>query len=330
MIRLGKSELEVSRITLGTWVFAGGKLWGNQDVAASVATVHAALDGGINCFDSAPAYGGGEAERVLGLALEGRRDKAVIATKVSTGEQSREALLESCEASLKRLKTDYIDLMQVHWPSPDVPFEETIGTFEELKSQGKVRYFGVCNFSNIDIRKWLSAGGEFISNQLPYSLLTRAIEYEIIPECEEHGIVTLPYSSLMQGLLTGKFRNGDEVPEGRARSRHFRGDRPLSRHGESGCEDETFTAIERIREISVGFGQPMEAVALAWVLAQPTVASAIMGARNVAQLEANLKGMNIELSSEVLKDLNAATDEVKELLGRNPDIWESPGRYSLK
>jgi aryl-alcohol dehydrogenase-like predicted oxidoreductase len=291
--------------------------------------VHAALERGINCFDSAPGYGDGEAERILGLALEGKRDQAVILTKVSTGEQSRADLIASCDASLRRLKTDYLDLLQVHWPSPDVPFEETIATFAGLKEQGKVRFTGVCNFSDLDMRRWLAAGGEMISNQLPYSLLTRAIEFDILPECEEHGVVSLAYSSLMQGLLTGKFRTADEVPEGRARSRHFRNDRPVARHGEAGCEEQTFAAIERVREISKEVGEPMEAVSLAWVLAQPTVASAIVGARSVEQMEANVRGMQINLSGEVVQSLNAATDEVKQILGSNPDIWESPGRYNL-
>jgi aryl-alcohol dehydrogenase-like predicted oxidoreductase len=235
-MKLGQTELEVSRLTLGTWAFAGGKLWGDQEQRASEATVQLALDEGINCFDTAPAYGAGKSEEVLGEALKGRRGEAVIMTKVSTGEQSREALIRSCEASLRRLGTDYIDLLQVHWLSPDVPMTETIAAFAELKEAGKIRYSGVCNFSAGDIHSWLKSGGEMVSNQLPYSLLTRAIEFEIIPECQRKGISTLPYSPLMQGLLTGKLRNADEVPEGRARSRHFRDDRPMARHGGAGCE----------------------------------------------------------------------------------------------
>ena len=316
-------------MTLGTWVFAGGQIWGEQEERESISVVQRALDAGINFFDTAPAYGEGKAEEVLGRALAGRRDRAVIATKVSTGQQSREALLRSCEASLKRLGTDYIDLLQVHWPSPDVPIAETVATFAELKAAGKIRYGGVCNFSVKDINRWLDAGGEMVSNQLPYSLLTRAIEFEILPACRKRGIATLPYSPLMQGLLTGKFRTADDVPEGRSRSRHFRPDRPLARHGEPGCEKETFAAIARIGEIAEAAGQPMDAVALAWVLAQPTVGSVIFGARTVEQLQANIRGMEIELAPEVIAALTEATGTVKERLGANPDIWESPGRYNL-
>lgn len=321
--------MEVSRLTLGTWAFAGGQIWGEQELRESVSTVHAALEAGINFFDTAPAYGAGKSEEVLGEALKGRRGEAVVATKVSTGQQSREALLKSCEESLERLQTDYIDLLQVHWPSPDVPFAETVAAFAELKHAGKIRYAGVCNFSAKDISRWLDAGGEMVTNQLPYSLLTRAIEFDIIPACEKRGIATLPYSPLMQGLLTGKFKTPDDVPDGRSRSRHFRPDRPMARHGEPGCEAETFAAIEQVGEVAQAAGQPMDAVALAWVLAQPTVGSVIFGARTVEQLKANTLGLEIELSDDVLQELTKATAEVKELLGANPDIWENPSRFNL-
>ncbi|MEX0325328.1 MAG: aldo/keto reductase [Puniceicoccaceae bacterium] len=328
-MKLGRSELEVSRLTLGTWAFAGGQIWGEQERRESVSTVHAALDAGINFFDTAPAYGAGKSEEVLGEALQGRRGEAVIATKVSTRQQGREALLKSCEESLARLKTDYIDLLQVHWPSPDVPFREIVATFAELKHAGKIRYAGVCNFSARDISRWLDAGGEMVTNQLPYSLLTRAIEFEIISACEKRGIATLPYSPLMQGLLTGKFRTADDVPDGRSRSRHFRPDRPMARHGEPGCEGETFAAIKKVEEIAASAGQPMDAVSLAWILAQPTVGSVVFGARTVEQLKANIRGMEIELSSETVSELTKATEAVKDLLGANPDIWENPSRFNL-
>lgn len=325
-MKLGKTDLEVSPLTLGTWVFAGDQLWGKQDKLESIRTIHAALERGINFFDSAPAYGDGKAEKRLGQALDGRRDSAVIGTKISHQHQKADDLIKSCERSLKLLRTDYIDLLQIHWPVADVPTEETIWALETLKRQGKVRYTGLCNFGVQQLEDWQRHGGEVVSNQVSYSLLWRGIEYEIVPKCEEAGIAVLSYSPLMQGLLTGKFHTADEVPEGRARSRHFRGDRPLARHGESGCELETFSAIERVREISRHMGLPMSAVALAWLVQHPFVGSVIFGARSVKQLEQNLFALEVELPQETVNELNAATNEVKAILGLNPDMWESPGR----
>ncbi len=326
-MRVGKTDIEVSRLTLGTWAFAGGKIWGDQDLKTSITTVHAALDNGLTTFDSAPGYGAGEAERVLGLALEGRRAEAVIATKVAPEQLGYQDLLESCEASLKRLRTDYIDLLQVHWPSHAIAMEESIRAFRKLKEQGKVRYIGVCNFGPRDMRDWLAQGGEMVSNQLPYSLLSRAIEYEIIPDSRERGISILPYSPLMQGLLAGKFATADDVPEGRARSRHFSGTRRSARHGEAGCEEETFAAIEEIGVLAEQVGLPMERLALAWLLHQDSVASVIVGARNIDQLMENLPAKDVALSTEILQALNGATGRLKQLLGPNPDLWESPGRF---
>jgi aryl-alcohol dehydrogenase-like predicted oxidoreductase len=302
-------------------------MWGEQDEARSIRTVHAALDAGIRVFDSAPGYGAGESERVLGKALEGRRDEAVIATKVSRSELAATDLVASCEASLKRLGTDRIDLLQIHWPNHDVPFEETAATLMNLKKAGKVRHIGVCNFGPKDFKAWLETGAEMVSNQLPYSLLTRGIEFEIVPLCVEADVAILPYSPLMQGLLTGKFTSPDDVPDARSRSRHFRHDRPMARHGEPGCEKETFATIRAIGALAQREGCSMEALALGWLLRKPQVASVIVGARNEEQILQNLKAAQTCLSDEVVAELDQMTDEVKHLLGGNPDMWENPSRF---
>lgn len=322
-----KHGLEFSRLTLGTWAFAGGKMWGEQDEQRSIRTVHAALDAGITVFDSAPGYGAGESERVLGKALEGRRDEAVIATKVSRSELAAADLVASCDASLERLRTDVIDLLQIHWANHEVPFEETAGALMKLKEQGKVRHIGVCNFGPKDFKAWLETGAEMVSNQLPYSLLTRGIEFEIVPLCVEANVAILPYSPLMQGLLTGKFKTPDEVPDPRSRSRHFRHDRPMARHGEPGCEQETFAAIRAIGEVARREGCTMEALALGWLLRKPQVASVIVGARDEEQVVKNLEAAGTRLSDEVIEELDGLTDTVKHLLGGNPDIWETPSRF---
>jgi myo-inositol catabolism protein IolS len=197
---------------------------------------------------------------------------------------------------------------------------------EKLREQGKVRAIGVCNFGVQDLSHLLRIGWAE-TNQLPYSLLWRTIEYEIRQGCVDEGIGILCYSPLAQGLLTGKFSSPDEVPEGRARTRLFSGDRPQTRHGEAGCEPEAFTAIEQIRHICDDIGQPMAAVALAWLLHQPGVTSVIAGARRPDQITQTARAASLELSQETIAALAEATEEVKQKMGSNPDMWQSESRF---
>jgi myo-inositol catabolism protein IolS len=324
--RLGKTEITVSAVAVGCWAFAGGSTWGPQDEVDSIATVRAALDGGINFFDTAEGYGGGDSEAVLGRALAGRRHEAVIATKVSRSNLSGRAVQQACERSLQRLRTDYMDLYQIHWPSSEIPLQETLEALERLREQGKVRAIGVCNFGVGDLSELLTLGGAE-SNQLPYSLLWRAIEYGIRQKCIDAGIGILCYSPLVQGLLTGKFASPDEVPEGRARTRLFSTDRPQARHNEVGCETEVFSAIEKIRHVCAEIEQPMASVSLAWVLHQPGVTAVVVGARQPHQIEQTAQAADLELSTAVVDKLTAATDEVKQALGPNPDMWQSKSRF---
>jgi myo-inositol catabolism protein IolS len=324
--KLGKTDLSVSIVAMGCWALAGDATWGPQEEAASIATVHAALDAGVNFFDTAEGYGGGSSEAVLGRALVRRRHEAVIATKVSRSNQSPEEVLRACEHSLRRLRTDYIDLYQIHWPSRSVPLAETVGALERLREQGKVRAIGVCNFGVRDLSD-LMAIGWAETNQLPYSLLWRAIEYEIRQKCMDEGIGILCYSSLAQGLLTGKFSSADKVPEGRARIRLFSGDRPEARHGEAGCETEVFAAIEQIRHVCAEIGQPMAQVAVAWLLHQPGVTSVIAGARRPDQIQETARAVELTLAAETIGDLDEATEDVKRCVGSNPDMWQSQSRF---
>jgi aryl-alcohol dehydrogenase-like predicted oxidoreductase len=263
---------------------------------------------------------------VLGRALAGRRHEAVIATKVSRSNLSDREIRRACERSLERLQTDYIDLYQIHWPSRTVPLEETMGALEKLRDQGQVRAIGICNFGVGDLADLLAVK-RVETNQLPYSLLWRAIEYEIKPICVDEDMGILCYSPLAQGLLTGKFSSPDEVPEGRARTRHFSSNRPQARHGEAGCENETFAAIEEIRRIASEIGEPMAKVALAWLLRQPGVTSVIAGARTPEQIRKNAQAGDLVLSPDVIKGLSEATDELKHKLGSNPDPWQSKTRF---
>jgi len=324
--RLGKTDITVSVVAMGCWALAGGRVWGPQIEADSIATVHAALDAGVNFFDTAEGYGAGDSEVVLGRALAGRRHEAVIATKVSRSNSSSDGVRKACERSLQRLQTDYIDLYQIHWPSRTVPPDETMEALEKLRQQGKVRAIGVCNFGVQDLSHLLKTGW-VETNQLPYSLLWRAIEYEIKQKCMDEGLGILCYSPLAQGLLTGKFSSLNEVPEGRARTRLFSSDRTQARHGEAGCEPEVFTAIEQIRRICDDIGQPMAKLAIAWLLHQPGVTSVIAGARKPDQIRQTAQAADLELSQETIAVLAEATEEVKQKMGPNPDLWQSESRF---
>ena len=324
--KLGKTDISISAIAMGCWALAGDATWGPQDPAESVATVHAALDAGVNLFDTAEGYSGGASEAVLGQALVGRRHEAVIATKVGRANLSREEVRRACEASLQRLRTDYVDLYQIHWPSRSVPLAETMEALERLREQGKVRAIGVCNFGVQDLSDLLAVGWAE-TNQLPYSVLWRAIEFEVRQRCTDEGIGILCYSTLAQGLLTGKFRSAEDVPEGRARTRLFSGDRPEACHGEAGYETEVFAAIDQIRRICDEMHEPMGTVALAWVLHQPGVTAAIAGARQPDQIRQTAQAVDLALAPEVLSRLAEATEEIKRLAGPNPDMWQSKGRF---
>ena len=199
---LGRTGKQVSVIAMGCWSFSGGATWGDQEDRDSIAAVHAALDAGINFFDTAEGYGRGKSEEVLGEALVGRRDEAVLATKVSRNNLAPEQVPLSCEASLRRLRTDHIDLYQIHWPSREVPFEETAEALQKLVEQGKIGAIGVSNFGVIDLPQFVDVC-RVESNQLPYSLIWRAIEFGIVDACQAAGAGILCYSPLAQGLLTG-------------------------------------------------------------------------------------------------------------------------------
>ncbi len=325
--KLGKTNISISRIAMGCWIFAGGANWGTQEETESINTVHAAMDAGINFFDTAEGYSSDDySETVLGKALAGRRDKVVVATKVSRTNMSAQKITEACENSLQRLNTDYIDLYQIHWSNPDIPLEESIGALERLKEQGKIRVIGVSNFGVGDMSDFL-ATSRFETNQLPYSLLWRAIEYQIKQKCIEENVGILCYSPLQQGLLTGRYTSADEFPQGRARTRIFSTDRPDTRHGEPGHEAETFAAIDKIRAICNKIEQPMAQVALAWLLQQPGVSSVIAGARTPEQIQETAQAAELALSPEIIAQLSAATDELKAVLGPNPDPWQSESRY---
>jgi len=329
-VRLPNSDIDVSVVAMGCWALAGDMTWGPQDEGVATDAVRTALDVGINFFDTAEMYGEGLSEQRLGKALAGRRDRAVIASKFNPQHMAPDQVAATCHRSLKYLRTDYIDLYQIHWPSRTVPLADTWAAMEKLQSQGKIRALGVCNFGTGDLGD-MSAIGQPVTNQLPYSLLVRAIEYEILPECIRQKLGVLCYSPLAISLLTGKYASAGEVPPGRARTRHFSPDRCLeTRHGEPGCEQQTFAALDRIRKICDGLGRTMTEVALAWLLHQPGVRSVLAGIRNPDQAQKNAAAAELALSDDVLTALAEATDPVKQALGSNPDVWETQSRSRFR
>lgn len=318
---LGDTDLRVSRLAFGCWGITSDFHWGERDERASLDAIEAALDAGVTFFDTAEVYGDGRSEELLGRALHRHRDRVVIASKIHPRSMRPEQVAEACERSLKRLNTDYLDLLQTHWTDPQVPIAETWQAMVKLKEQGKVRHIGVCNAGPLDLSD-VCAIERPLSNQLPYNLLWRAIEQAILPMCRQQRISVLAYSPLMHGLLADKYRSAAEVPDGRARSRHFSGKRPLARHGEPGCEEETFAAIDRIRTIAHEAGRPMADLALNWIAAQPGVDCIIVGVANRDQLLQNVECLRRGLQPEIIEALTQATEPLRRALGPNPDMWQ--------
>jgi myo-inositol catabolism protein IolS len=319
---LGNSDLKVSAMAFGAWQIGDPKYWGPDDEADGVAAVGAAIDAGINFFDTAEGYGDGESEKALGRALGDRRSEVVIASKVSPTNCAPDKLRASCEASLERLGTDFLDLYQVHWPPRDVHFEDTYAALVRLREEGKIRAIGVSNFGKIDLPAWLDTG-DCVSNQLGYNLLFRSIEFDVVPLCLENNIGIMAYMPLLQGILAGKYATVDDIPEARRRTRHFSRERSGTRHDEDGCEDLTIAAIAGIGDVANEIGASMADVAIAWTMAQPAVASVLVGARNPKQVQRNAAAADLDLDDATIAKLNAMTDPIKNNLGPRIDMWES-------
>jgi aryl-alcohol dehydrogenase-like predicted oxidoreductase len=325
--KLGTGDLQVSAIGFGCWGISGGSMWGEQDEADSINALNAAVDSGINFFDTAEGYGDGYSEELVGRALAGRRDSIILATKVSPQNLAPSALRESCEASLRRLQTDHVDLYQIHWPNPPGDADEIVKTFEKLRKEGKIRYLGVSNFGPKDLERY--PDDLFVSNQLSYSIAFRAIEYSLLDASVSRGMSIIAYSTLLHGILTGQFKNADEVPVGRARTRHFSSERDGTRHGEPGQERSLFALIDEMREVADEAGMSVREVAMLWVLSRKGVATILAGSRTPAQAETNAAVADRSLSRAHLERLERASAPLKTALGPNPDMWQTDSRVTL-
>jgi len=324
-IELGKSGVRVSPIIMGCWGIGGGYTWGDQDEKESIDTIRAALDCGINTFDTAEFYSEGYSEEVLGKGLGADRKNTVIATKIWTTNMTEDKVAAAVEGSLKRLNTDYIDLLQIHWLDPEIKVEETLRAMEKLKNSGKIRAIGVCNHGSNQLAEALK-NTKIVTNQLSYSLFFRAIEFEIADYCKQNNVGILAYSPLAQGLLTGKFRKPEDVNDERARLRFYSKDRPGTVHQEPGCEEEIFYAVGKIENLCRENSLSMGNAAISWLLQKSEVSAVIVGARNPRQMIHNAEAMELQLSDDIAAKLDELTLSVKSKLGPNADPWRAESR----
>lgn len=330
--RLGTSDLEISTLTLGCWIFGGGSYWGEMAQSETNNVLARALDEGINLFDTAEGYNDGGSEASLGLALKGRRHEALILTKLNPGEDARN-LAPRLDKCLERLRTDYMDILMIHWPSADEQVTmDALEAFRRFRQAGKVREIGVSNFGVYQMGLALNAGIRPVVNELPYNLISRAIEHEILPMCIREQIGVITYSTLQQGILTGKYKSPDELPPNPAHSRHFANERGrgTSRHGEPGAESQIFALLDRMHEISAQIGASMADLSIAWSLAQSGITSTIVGCRNLVQLSDNLAGARYRLNPDIEKKLTAYSQPVLDALGFSADYYQNRNNSRIR
>jgi aryl-alcohol dehydrogenase-like predicted oxidoreductase len=315
--QLGRSGLLVSELCFGTMSFGAKGYWevvGGLDQAAAQRLVDTAIDGGINFFDTADVYSHGQSEEILGKTLHGKRDQVVLATKVRGRMSanindvglSRHHIIQSCENSLKRLGTDYIDLYIVHSFDFMTPLEETLSALKDLVRQGKVRYLGCSNYFAWQLMKALSISershwDKFVSLQAHYSLVARDVEYELVPLCEDQGLGLTPWSPLAGGFLTGKYPRGSQSGQEGRRSREAQNFIQLD-------EDRAYAILDQVQHIATERGATPAQVSLNYLLRKPAVSSVLIGATRPEQLQDNLKTATWSLTPEEVARLDALSE----------------------
>jgi aryl-alcohol dehydrogenase-like predicted oxidoreductase len=317
--QLGQSNLSVSVLGLGTWPM-GGEWWGGADDAESIRTIHRALDLGITLFDTAEAYASGHAEEVLGKALVGRRDQAIIADKVVPDHFAPDQIEASFDDSCRRLQTDYIDVYFLHWPNIDRPVAEAIATLERFRREGKIRAIGVSNYTSAEMEVARQAGIIDVL-QPPYNMFWRFIEGDQLPYCQDHGIAIMAYSSLAQGLLTGELRRDTTFPPGDKR--------PTTVLFQPGIYERCLDAVEALRPIAARAGLTVAQLAVAWLIARPGVSCALVGARTVKEIEENTGGA-ATVDPALLAEADAVTRALFEKLPRVPDMFQNWSNWELQ
>ena len=323
--KLANSDLELSAITFGAWA-AGGWMWGSTERKDAIEAIQAAYDKGVTSIDTAPVYGQGTSEEIVGEAIKGiARDKVQILTKFgmrwdlekgklamhsknNQGKEidiykyaGKESIIKECENSLKRLNTDYIDLYQIHWPDVTTPVDETFEAINKLIKQGKIRYAGVCNYDAAQMAE-AEKTTTLLSNQIPFSMLRRENEKETIPYCIENGKSVLAYSPMERGLLTGKIKPGHEFAEGDHRKDY--------KYFSEEWIKKTNAFLEKIKPIANEHKCTLSQLVLRWTIEQPGITIALAGARNATQSVQNAEAAYVKLTS---KELHFINNEVKQL-----------------
>lgn len=317
--KLGESDLEVSAITFGAWA-AGGWMWGSTDRNEAIEAIRASYDAGVTSIDTAPVYGQGTSEEIVGEAIRGiSRDKVQILTKFgmrwdlargdfamhsknNNGQDidvykyaGKESIIYECEQSLKRLGTDYIDLYQIHWPDSTTPINETFEAVSRLIEQGKVRFAGVCNYNAQQIEE-AEKTLELVSDQIPFSMVNRGVEEETVPYCIKNNKSILAYSPLERGLLTGKITPGYQFQEGDHRAGH--------KHFQPDFIEKTNALLDHIKPIADRHNATLGQLVLRWTIERPGITVALAGARNANQAIQNARSAEINLSREEINHIS--------------------------
>jgi aryl-alcohol dehydrogenase-like predicted oxidoreductase len=352
-VTLGKTSVRVSRLTFGAWAI-GGWMWGGADKEDALKAIHKSLDLGITSIDTAPAYGFGLSEEIVGEAVRGVRKDVQILTKYglrwdkkigkfyfNTTDNNgtpiamykyagKDSVINECEQSLKRLRTDYIDLLQIHWSDPTTPIQETMEAMDILIKSGKIRAAGVCNYNleemktaarvadhNLEREKTITRAADnnmlkaktdagfncLASNQVPYSMLKRDIEKDIVPWCIDNNVSILAYSPLQRGLLTGKIKTGHKFNEGDSR--------PVTPYYRDSNIKKTNEFLEKLKPIAADKNATLAQLVLRWTMQMPGITVVLAGARDPKQVEENAGAMNFRLYNEEMKLINSLLDDIK-------------------
>jgi aryl-alcohol dehydrogenase-like predicted oxidoreductase len=323
--KLGESNLEISAIAFGAWAI-GGWMWGGSDSKDAIKAVETAIDTGMTTIDTASVYGFGLSEELVGKAIAGKRDKVQVLTKFgmewskkegdfyfaskdNSGKDiyiyrhsSKKKVLQDCNDSLRRLKTDYIDLFQIHWPDPTTPVSETMEALEILIQEGKIRAAGVCNYSTELISEAVKSIS-LASNQVPYSMVRRDIETDMVPYCVKKNIGILAYSPLQRGLLSGKIKPGHKFNEG--------DNRPDTPYYKEPNLTRILSLLEKIRPIAEGHNATLSQLALNWTIQQPGITCALAGARNPAQVLENKGAADFMLTNDEINRINNYISDIQ-------------------
>jgi aryl-alcohol dehydrogenase-like predicted oxidoreductase len=322
---LGTSSVKVTPIAFGAWAI-GGWMWGGAEDQAAIKAIKASLDAGITTIDTAPIYGFGKSEELVGQALQGiPRDRYQILTKYGMNWRSnkgeyffdsidnsgkptkiykhagRDSVLQECEDSLRRLKTDYIDLLQIHWPDATTPISETMEAVAKLIEQGKVRAAGVCNYSVAQVEEALKTV-KLASNQVPYSMIHRAIEKDVVPQAIANKMSIIPYSPLQRGLLTGKIKRDHKFNAGDTREGN--------RFYKPENIDRTNAFLQKIKPVADGYGVSLAQLVINWTTRQPAMDCVLVGARDDKQVQENVKSLSFKLKDDEIATIRKYAEEL--------------------